>query len=332
MLMTTTWKLRTLPLAAIALMTLAGMQDAAQSQSYPSRPVRMVVAFAAGGPTDALARLVADKLGEKLGQRVVVENRAGAGGNIGYETVAKSAPDGYTLAFADPSITVNPSLYASLKFDVERDFVPISLAVRGPTVMVVPAANEAKTLGEFIALARKNPGKLTYGSAGSGTPPHLNAEFFKVAQQLEIVHVPYKGAAPAIIDLVAGRIDLMFLNIGSAKGQIQGGKLRGLAVSGAQRAATLPEVPTFREAGFPLPQLDPGTWWGVIAPVGLPPDIAQKLNAAMQAALNDPALRERLAALNVDPTPSSSADFANLIKSETKKWAEVVKRAKITIE
>jgi tripartite-type tricarboxylate transporter receptor subunit TctC len=328
--MTMNWNLRTLALAAIAL--LAGIQDAAHAQSYPSRPVRMVVAFAAGGPTDALARLLADKLGEKLGQRVIVENRPGAGGNIGYETVARSAPDGYTLAFADPSITVNPSLYASLKFDVERDFVPISLAVRGPTVMVVPATNEAKTLTEFIALARKNPGKLTYGSAGTGTPPHLNAEFFKTAQNLDIVHVPYKGAAPAIVDLVAGRIDLMFLNIGSAKGQIQGGKLRGLAVSGTERAATLPEVPTFREAGAALPQLDPGTWWGVIAPAGLPPDVAQKLGAAMQEALNDPALRERLAALNVDPMPTTSEEFGKLISSEMKKWADVVKRARITAE
>ena len=322
--------LRALLLAA--MLPFVCVQDGAQAQSYPSRPLRLVVAFAPGGPTDAMARLLADKLGDKLGQRVIVENRPGAGGNIGYESVAKSPPDGYTLAFADPSLTVNPSLYASAKYDAERDFGPISLAVRGPTVMVVPATLEAKSVGEFIALARRKPGGMTYGSAGNGTPPHLNAEFFKAAQQLDIVHVPYKGAAPAIIDLIAGRIDLMFLNIGSAKAQIESGKLRGLAVSGTTRAATLPDVPTFREIGIPLPELDPGTWWGVVAPAGLPPDMTQKLNAAMQAALADPELREKLAKLNVDSTPSSPAEFETLIRSETKKWAEVIKRAKITVE
>jgi tripartite-type tricarboxylate transporter receptor subunit TctC len=292
----------------------------------------MVVAFAPGGPTDAMARLLADKLGEKLGQRVVVENRPGAGGNIGYESIAKSPPDGYSIAFVDPSLTVNPSLYTPAKYDADRDFTPISLAVRGPTVMTVPAAHEAKTVAEFIAFARQKAGKATYGSAGNGTPPHLNAEFFKASQGLDIVHVPYKGAAPAMIDLVAGRIDLMFLNIGSAKSQIESGTLRGLAVSGTARASTLPNVPTFREVGVPLPELDPGTWWGVAGPGGLPADVTRKLNAAMQAALADPDLRGKLAKLNVDPTPSTPAEFEALISLETKKWAEVIKRAKITVD
>ena len=198
--------------------------------------------------------------------------------------------------------------------------------------MTVPAAHQAKTVGEFIAFARQKAGKATYGSAGNGTPPHLNAEFFKASQGLDIVHVPYKGAAPAMIDLVAGRIDLMFLNIGSAKAQIESGTLRGLAVSGPSRASTLPNVPTFREVGVPLPELDPGTWWGVAAPGSLPADVTQKLNAAMQGALADPDLREKLAKLNVDPTPSTSAEFEALIKLETKKWAEVIKRAKITVD
>ena len=188
----------------------------------------MIVAFAPGGPTDSLARLVADKLGEKLGERIVVENRPGAGGNIGYELTARAAADGYTLAFADPSLTVNPSLYPAVKYDPAKDFTPISLAVRGPTVMVVPPSLGVGTVGEFIALARKKPGGLTYGSAGTGTPPHLNAELFKAAEGLDIVHSPYKGAAPAVIDLIAGRIDVMYLNIGTAVGQIEAGKLRGL--------------------------------------------------------------------------------------------------------
>jgi tripartite-type tricarboxylate transporter receptor subunit TctC len=315
-------------LCAHALLTAAP----ATAQGYPSHPVRMLVAFAPGGPTDALGRLVADKLGEKLGQRVVVENRPGAGGNLGYEAVAKATPDGYTLAFADPSLTVNPSLYASVKYDIERDFAPISLAVRGPTVMVIPAAMESASVGELIAQARRQPGELAYGSAGNGTPPHLNAEFFKTAHKLEIVHVPYKGAAPAIIDLVAGRIHLMFLNIGSAKAQIATGKLRGLAVSGPKRAASLPAVLTFREAGFPLPELDPGTWWGVVAPAGVSAEVTRTLNAAMHAALADPELRERLAALNVDPIPSSPEEFDGLIKSETRKWRDVIAHARIRVE
>src|SRR4051812_20749867 len=266
-------KLRALRLGALALLALAGCCAGAQAQGYPSRTIRLIVAFTPGGPTDAMARLLADKLGDKLGQRVIVENRPGAGGNIGYEPVAKSPPDGYTLAFVDPSLTVN----------------------RGPTVMTVPAASEAKTVNEFIALARRNAGKTTYGSAGNGTPPHLNAEFFKAAQGLDIVHVPYKGAAPAMIDLVAGRIDLMFLNIGSAKAQVESGTLRGLAVSGTARAPTLPNVPTFHEVGVPLPELDPGTWWGVAAPAGLPVEVAQKLNTATREALSDADLLEKLA-------------------------------------
>jgi tripartite-type tricarboxylate transporter receptor subunit TctC len=325
-------KLRALLRAALGALTLVGLCTAAQAQDYPSRPLRMVVAFTPGGPTDAMARLIADKLGDKLGQRVIVENRPGAGGNIGYDSVAKSPPDGYTLAFVDPSLTVNPSLYTPAKYDAERDFTPISLAVRGPTVMTVPAALEARTVREFIAMARSKAGKATYGSAGNGTPPHLNAEFFKAARGLDIVHVPYKGAAPAIIDLVAGRIDVMFLNIGSAKGQIESGSLRGLAVSGTARAPTLPSVPTFHEVGVPLPELDAGTWWGVAAPAGLPADITQKLNAAMRAALADTDLLEKLARLNVDPTPSAPAEFEALIRLETKKWADVIKRAKITLD
>jgi tripartite-type tricarboxylate transporter receptor subunit TctC len=319
-------------LAALATIPLAGWRTAAQAQGYPSRPLRMVVAFAPGGPTDAMARILADKLGEKLGQRVVVENRPGAGGNIGYEAVAKSAPDGYTIAFVDPSLTVNPSLYTPARYDAERDFTPISLAVRGPTVMVVPATLEARSIGDFIAYARRNAGKTTYGSAGTGTPPHLNAEFFKAAQGLDIIHVPYKGAAPAIIDLVAGRIELMFLNIGSAKAQIETGRLRGLAVSGKARATLLPEVPTFHEAGFPMPQLDPGTWWGVAAPAGLSAEIRQRLGDAMQAAMADTELRARLAKLNVDPTPSSPAEFEALIRQEARNWADVIKRSKIKVD
>ncbi|HLC08550.1 MAG TPA: tripartite tricarboxylate transporter substrate binding protein [Methyloceanibacter sp.] len=315
--------------AAIPFVTLSGP---GLTQEYPTRAIRLIVAFSAGGPTDALARLVAGKLTEKLGQTVLVENHPGAAGNIGYGLVAKAVPDGYTLAWADPSITVNASLFKNLPFDVERDFAPISAAVRGPTVLVVPQALEAKTVLDLVALAKRSPGKLSYGSAGSGTPPHLNAEFFKIAEGLNIVHVPYKGASPAITDLVAGRIHLMFLNIGSAKGQIDANALRGLAVSGTERAASLPNVPTFREAGLPLAELDAGTWWGVIGPAKLPADVQQKLNRAMHEALNDADLRRRLGGMNVYATPTTPEAFGKLIRDERRKWADVVQRGNVKVE
>jgi tripartite-type tricarboxylate transporter receptor subunit TctC len=304
----------------------------AAAQEYPSRPIRLIVAFAAGGPTDVLARLLADGLGRKLGQTVVVENHGGAGGNIGYGMAASAAPDGYTLAFADPSITVNASLYKNLPFDVEHDFVSISAAFRGPTVVVVPGKSEIKTLADLIKVAKANPGKLNYGSAGNGTPPHLNAEVFKASQGLDILHVPYRGAAPAITDLIAARVDLMFLNIGSAKPQIDSGELRGLAVSGNERAPALPNVPTFKEAGLPLPALDPGTWWGVMAPAKLPAALQTRLNAAMRETLEDPDLRKRVAAMSVDVIPGTTKEFAVLVSEERRKWADVVTRANIKVE
>ena len=304
----------------------------AMAQSYPNRPIRLIVAFVAGGPTDILARLLADQLGRTLGQSIVVENHGGAGGNIGYGIAAGAAPDGYTLVFADPSITVNASLYKNLAFDVERDFTPISNAFRGPTVLVVPGKASATNLLDLVKLAKANPGKLSYGSAGSGTPPHLNAEFFKAAEALDIVHVPYRGAGPAITDLVAGRTDLMFLNIGSAKPQIDSGELRGLAVSGVARAPALPDVPTFREAGLPLSDLDPGTWWGLMAPAKLPVPILTRLNAAMKEALEDGDMRKRVAAMSVEALPGSPEAFAKLIADERQKWADVVTRAHILIE
>ena len=190
------------------------------AQSFPNRPLRLIVAFAPGGPTDILARMLAEALGRKLGQTIVVENHAGAGGNIGYAMGASAAPDGYTLIFADPSIVINASLYKTRPFEVERDYVSISGAFRGPTILVVPGKSSFTSLSSFISHAKANPGKLSYGSAGNGTPPHLNAELVKDDQGLDMAHVPYRGAAPAIVDLVAGRIDMMCLNIGSAKAQI----------------------------------------------------------------------------------------------------------------
>ena len=308
------------------------LPDVSHAEDYPKSPIRLIVAFAAGGPTDVLARLLADSLGRRLGQSVVVDNRGGAGGNIGYGLAASAAPDGYTLAFADPSITVNASLYKSLPFDVERDFVAIGAAFRGPTVVVVPGKSEIRTLADLVRVAKASPGKLNYGSAGNGTPPHLNAEVFKSVQGLDILHVPYRGAAPAMTDLIGGRVDVMFLNIGSARSQIESGELRGLAVSGAQRAPALPQVPTFSEAGFPLAALDPGTWWGLIAPAKLPAAIQAQLTKAMADSLADPELHKRAASMSIDIIPGTGADFAKLMSDERRKWADVVARAKIEVE
>ncbi len=318
--------------AIVAGLAACATPGVATAQSYPDKSLKLVVGFAPGGPTDVLARMLADALGRKLGQSIVVENHAGAGGNIGYGQGASAAPDGYTLTFADPSIVINAALYKSLPFDVERDYVAIAGAFRGPTVLVVPGSSPHKTLADFVAHAKANPGKLSYGSAGNGTPPHLNAELVKADQGLDIVHVPYRGAAPAIVDLVAGRVDVMCLNIGSAKAQIDGGELRGLAVSGPQRAAALPNVPTFREGGIPMIAMDPGTWWGLMAPAKTPPAIVAKLNAAMGEAVRDPDLLRRLASMSVEPIAGTSAEFSKLVLEEKRKWADVVSRAKIKVE
>lgn len=304
----------------------------ALAQGYPNKPMRLIVSFAPGGPTDILARMLAEALGRKLGQSIVVENHAGAGGNIGYALGASAAPDGYTLIFADPSIVINASLYKARTFEVQRDYAAVSGAFRGPTILVVPGNSSFTSLANFISHAKANPGKLSYGSAGNGTPPHLNAELIKDDQGLDIVHVPYRGAAPAIIDLAAGRIDMMCLNIGSAKAQIDSGELRGLAVSGPHRAPALPDVPTFREGGIPMTAMDPGTWWGLVVPAKTPGDIVARLNAAMRDCVQDPDLQRRLASMSVEPIAGAADDFFKLALGEQKKWADVIAKARITVE
>ncbi len=304
----------------------------ALAQSYPDRPIRMVVTYAAGGPTDVLARALAERLSSELGQSVVIDNRGGGGGTIGYAAVATADPDGYTIAFADPSLTINPGFKKALPYDVARDFTPIATVVRGPTVLVASKASGFTKASDFVAFAKGNPKKLSYGSAGPGSPPHLNAEIFGIAQGIELTHVPYRGAAPAITDLIAGRIDIMFLNIGSAKAQIDSGALIPLAVSGDERLAKLPNVPTFREAGVPADQLSSGTWWGVIGPAKLAPAAKEKLESAIAATLRDPQLQSRYDAMNVIPYASNAEQFKKLMADELSKWSEVISRANISPE
>ena len=291
---------------------LAGLvaPASALAQGYPNKPMRLIVSFAPGGPTDVLARMLGEALGRKLGQSIVVENHGGAGGNIGYALGASAAPDGYTLIFADPSIVINASLYKARPFEVERDYAAVSGAFRGPTILVVPGNSSFTSLANFISHAKANPGKLSYGSAGNGTPPHLNAELIKDDQGLDIVHVPYRGAAPAIVDLAAGRIDMMCLNIGSAKSLIENGELRGI----------------------PMTAMDPGTWWGLVVPAKTPGDIVARLNAAMRECVQDPDLQRRLASMSVEPIAGPADDFFKLALDEQKKWADVIAKARITVE
>jgi tripartite-type tricarboxylate transporter receptor subunit TctC len=311
--------------------TLASVSVATASD-YPNKVVKLIVANAPGGPADIFARLVVEVLGTELGQSVIVENRTGAGGVTAYAMAANAAPDGYTLVFVDPSIAILPSLYRDLPYNVEKDLTPISLVVRGTTVLVARKLLEANNPVELVALSKREPGKLTYGSAGNGSFPHLNAELFKLSNGLDIRHVPYRGGAPALTDLVAGRIDLLFVNVGIAKTYIEDGSIKALAVGGKQRAAELPNVPTYYEAGLPMPQFDLGSWWGIMAPAKLPPEIKDKLTEAVGKALKNPQLLERFKEMGASPLPSTPEQFGELITAERNKWADVVKKAGIKPE
>ena len=319
------------PLLA-ALIFAAFVPGPARAQAYPSRAIHMAIGFSPGGPTDVLGRVIAPRLGEALGQPVIVDNRPGAGGNIAAEAIAKSPADGYALLFGDISFTVNPSLFKSLPFNPQSDFAPVGFVAASPQVLIVPAGLEPKSVTEFIAWAKSRPGQLSYGSAGNGTPPHLAAELFKAAHGLDIQAVHYKGAGPAMTDVIGGRLQMMIVGISASKSLVDSGKVRGLAIGGTRRAAGLPGVPTFAEAGAPLPELDLGAWWGVFAPAATPRDIVMKLNEGLARALAQPELRVRLAALQMEPAAGTPEAFGTFVRQEAQKWARVIERAKIVAE
>ncbi len=302
----------------------------AQAPWAPTRPIRFVVPFPAGGATDVVARVLAERLQDSLGQPVVVENRTGAGGNIGVETVVRSAPDGTTLLMGTTGpLTVNPHLYANLGFDPLRDLAAVSMAFTTDHVLVVNPAVPAQTAQDFLALVRARPGALSYGSAGSGSSTHTVPELFKLAARADIAHVPYRGSAPALNDLVAGTVQVMLDQIPSAIGQIQAGRVRALAVTGARRSPLLPDVPTLAEIG--LPEAQATSWGAVMAPGGTPAPIVLRVNAAIRDALAQPTVRERLAAAGADGVSSSPDDLATLLREESAKWARVVREARITV-
>jgi len=311
-------------LLAILLLGCLPLALAAQS-SYPNKPIRMLVPYPPGGPTDVLGRIVAQKLSESLGQQVVVENRPGASGMIGSELVAKAAPDGYTLLTNASIHVINPSLYPKMNFDALRDFAPVALIAQVPLILVVNPALPAKSVAELIALAKAEPNRLNFGSSGNAAAPHLAGESFKIATGVQMQHVPYKGSAPALTDLIGGQVQLIFDSMPSAMPHVKSGKVRALAVTTAKRSATVPELPTVAESG--VPGFDISTWYGVWAPAGTPRDIVNKISLEIAKALKQPAVRERLAALGAEPVGNTPEEFAAYCQAELAKWSKIVRES-----
>ena len=309
---------------AVAGSTAVSTVHAQVPAPFPAKPVRLVVPFPPGGPLDITGRAIAQKLSEAWGQSVVVDNRPGAGGNIGADLVAKSPPDGYTVVMGALSThAVNPSLYPAMPYDAVKDFAPITLVAVTPNVLVVNPALPVKSVQELIAYAKGNPNKLSFGSGSNGSAGHLAGELFKVETGTDLVHIPYKGAAPAMQALLAGDTQLMFDNLASAMPQVKAGKLRALAVTTAKRSSLVPELPTMAEAG--VPGFDIATWFGLLAPAGTPKDVVAKWNADVVKILDSPEMREKLTAQGAEPAPTSPAQFAAFIAAELPKYARIVK-------
>ena len=309
----------------IALVTPAFMATAsAQPQpTYPERPIRLVVPYAAAAGTDIGVRIISPKLADAFGQQVVVDNRPGAGGSIGAEIVARASPDGYTLMIGSISHTILPSMHSKLRYDIVKDFAPVSMLVAYPFLVVINASLPAKSLKEFVELAKAKPGQINYGSSGSGTVGHLNAELFKSVTGIDIVHVPYKGIANAIIGILAGEASLGFYSVSATFPHIKAGRLRALASTGANRSPSVPDVPTVAESGFP--GYDVSTWFGVLAPAGTPQPVIAKLHREFARIVQLPDIKERLIANDFDPVGSSPEQFSAFIRKEMARWAKVVK-------
>ena len=309
---------------------LAAVAPAVWAQAYPGKPVRMIAASSPGSAVDIVARIVAQKLSEQMGQQVIIDNRAGAGGNLGAELAAKAVPDGYTLFMGTPAHAINTGLYRKLNYDLVRDFAPVSQVTSGAYVIVVHPSLPVKSVKELITLARSKPGQLNYASAGSGNATHLAGELFNSLAKVRLVHVPYKGSGPAVTDLVGGQVQLMFANLVAALPQVKAGRLRALAVTGEKRTAAASALPTVIEAG--VPGYVVLSWFGVLAPVATPREIITRLNAELIQAMRAPEMRDRLASNGAEPATGTPEQFAAFIKSEITQWTTVVRNAGITAE
>jgi tripartite-type tricarboxylate transporter receptor subunit TctC len=308
---------------------LPAVSRIARAETYPSRPVRIIVPFAPGGPADILARLIGQWLSERLGQPFVIENRTGAGGNIGTEAVVKSPPDGYTLLLAGPPNTINATLYDKLNFNFMRDIAPVATISRDALVMAVHPSVPAKTVPEFIAYAKANPGKINMASGGNGSTPHVSGELFKMMAGIDMAHVPYRGAGPALVDLLGGQVQVYFSQMIVSIEYVRAGKLRALAVTSAMRSDALPEIPTVGEF---VPGYEASAWQGIGAPKNTPPEIVDELNKEINTALAHPKIKARLADLGGTVLSGSPSDFGKLIAEDTEKWAKVIRAANIKAE
>ena len=317
--------LRLLPWVMVGAALVPWPAPAQTANGWPNKPLRFILPFPPGGGTDILGRLIADRMTASLGQPVVTENRGGAGGNVGAEAAARSAPDGYTIVLVAPSLAISPSLYSKLNYDPVKDFAPVSLVATVPNVMVTHPSVPADTLAEFIRFAKTKPGGMNFGSGGSGTSNHLAGELFNIVAGVKLVHVPYKGVNLAMNDVLSGQIHLVVIGVPAAAPHIKAGKLRALALVAPQRASALPEVPTVAEAG--LPNFEVTTWYGILAPAGTPKPIVTRLNAELVKIMHAPEMKDRLATMATDPVTSTPEEFADYIKREIVKWGEVVRQA-----
>jgi tripartite-type tricarboxylate transporter receptor subunit TctC len=308
--------------------TLVGIGQAF-ALDYPTRPVRWVVTYPPGGGTDITARIVGQWLSERLGQQFIIENKPGAGNNIGTESVVNAPPDGYTFMLVNPANAINATLYPKLSFNFLRDIAPVAGIMRVPNVMEVNPSVPAKTVAEFIAFAKANPGKINWATSGNGTSVHLSGELFKIMTGVQLTHVPYRGSAPALTDMISGTVDVMFDNMPPSLPHIRAGKLRALAVTTNIRSDALPDVPTVAET---VPGYEASAFYGMGAPKGTPPEIIDKLNKEINAALADPKIKARLAELGGILIPGTPADFGKLVAEETDKWAKVIKTGGVTLE
>lgn len=313
-------------LAVLGLLTLGS----AQAQSYPERAIKLVVPYAPGGSADIAARLIADEWGKQLGGSLFIENKGGAGGNLGVDQVAKSAADGYTVGLQTVSLAINPALTAKMPYDTLKDLAPIGMVASSQHVLVVNPKLPAKDIKELLAVLKAQPGKLTYGSAGAGSTFHMSAELFKAVSGLPIVHIPYRGGGPALTDTMAGSVDMSFPVLSAAQQHVQAGKLRALGVTGTKRSALMPSVPTIAEAGLPNYAFE--TWFMVFAPAGTPKPVLDKLNSTLNQALNSPAVKERMIREGFDPLPGTAAQARSRLEKEMPQWAKLIKERGITAD